>query len=584
MAKINPLTALMSTYSAVAALNANFSSIEQAFSNTLSRDGTGPNHMEADLDVNHNRLVNVGDALVGSDAVNYDQVLDMLNELELGQGSVGPMGPPGPSGPQGPQGIQGPEGPKGDTGDTGPTGPQGPQGPPGTSGEGTPFQYTFTGAQAATIPTTVTTVMITDRANALFVYDATVNSTYVSNYPRSSFLTANNRGFRLFLPAGRIQLEWLGGKADFVNASNRGTDNLPVINEAMTLLSLPGPSNNFYGGHIQVGVGSYYFSGEIVLRKSIRLTGHHGGNDGNSGTVFCFANNTRGIVIPRENVNYVNESGGGATATGQGGGTGSWIEGILLLGPNAFGASVTGTNDGILMRTRCTLINVSAQYFSRHGVHVRAGSTSGGGNVNCCLIMGGRHYGNRGSGMWFEGGDANANTVVMVDCTGNRDYGFMDNSFLGNTFIGCHAEDNGKLTNASLHGRTGVAMVRHAGKFWHANFANAPSAPTTEPGTDAFVWQEYVPSEFGDSYATDCPDWISGINVQPGGAFSSLSLGPGSAFMNCYAEASQPPIWISHAAMVFAGNVMGPGVSGHGAHVRHDIEGRLASRKGFITG
>lgn len=60
MAKItlNNLTTLNPT-ATIATINANNDAIEVAFENTLSRDGTTPNQMEADLDMNGNRLLNL---------------------------------------------------------------------------------------------------------------------------------------------------------------------------------------------------------------------------------------------------------------------------------------------------------------------------------------------------------------------------------------------------------------------------------------------------------------------------------------------------------------------------------------------
>jgi hypothetical protein len=59
------LTDIESGYASVDVLNANFTAIETALENTLSRDGTTPNTLTADLDLNGNDLINVGDALVG---------------------------------------------------------------------------------------------------------------------------------------------------------------------------------------------------------------------------------------------------------------------------------------------------------------------------------------------------------------------------------------------------------------------------------------------------------------------------------------------------------------------------------------
>lgn len=48
-----------SGYRSSNALNADFEIIEEAINNTLSRDGTGPNQMEAELDMNSNRILNL---------------------------------------------------------------------------------------------------------------------------------------------------------------------------------------------------------------------------------------------------------------------------------------------------------------------------------------------------------------------------------------------------------------------------------------------------------------------------------------------------------------------------------------------
>lgn len=57
MSKVT-LNDIASGFASIAALNANFSAIEDAIDNTLSRDGTGPNQMTADLDMNGHRILN----------------------------------------------------------------------------------------------------------------------------------------------------------------------------------------------------------------------------------------------------------------------------------------------------------------------------------------------------------------------------------------------------------------------------------------------------------------------------------------------------------------------------------------------
>ena len=60
--------------SAVNAINANGALIETALENTLSRDGTSPNSMSANLDMNSKKLLNVAAGTSNSDGVNLSQL------------------------------------------------------------------------------------------------------------------------------------------------------------------------------------------------------------------------------------------------------------------------------------------------------------------------------------------------------------------------------------------------------------------------------------------------------------------------------------------------------------------------------
>lgn len=64
------LNTIGSGYGATALLNQNFDAIEAAIENTLSRDGTTPNEMEANLDMNDNNILNVGALDVASLTIN----------------------------------------------------------------------------------------------------------------------------------------------------------------------------------------------------------------------------------------------------------------------------------------------------------------------------------------------------------------------------------------------------------------------------------------------------------------------------------------------------------------------------------
>lgn len=65
---------ITSAYGSLAALNANFEAIEVALENTLSRDGTSPNEMEANLDMNNHAILNVSSLRTGRLYIGGTQV------------------------------------------------------------------------------------------------------------------------------------------------------------------------------------------------------------------------------------------------------------------------------------------------------------------------------------------------------------------------------------------------------------------------------------------------------------------------------------------------------------------------------
>lgn len=97
MAKLT-LTDLASTQanSIVTAVNNNNTLIEAAIENTLSRDGTSPNEMNADIDMNSNRVFNLPDATTDTEPVTLGQLSEAVGDI-----SEGPEGPPGTPGADG---------------------------------------------------------------------------------------------------------------------------------------------------------------------------------------------------------------------------------------------------------------------------------------------------------------------------------------------------------------------------------------------------------------------------------------------------------------------------------------------------
>lgn len=84
------LTTLGSRYGSIDALNANFEAIEEAFDNTFSRDGAGPNTFEANVDANSYRIINLPTPLANDEAATKGYVdiataaiNSYLNEIDI---------------------------------------------------------------------------------------------------------------------------------------------------------------------------------------------------------------------------------------------------------------------------------------------------------------------------------------------------------------------------------------------------------------------------------------------------------------------------------------------------------------------
>jgi hypothetical protein len=76
------LTTLTSRYGSIDALNANFEALADAIENTLSRDGTGPNALEANVDANSYRIINLPDPLNNSEPVTLGWISDNYPAFE----------------------------------------------------------------------------------------------------------------------------------------------------------------------------------------------------------------------------------------------------------------------------------------------------------------------------------------------------------------------------------------------------------------------------------------------------------------------------------------------------------------------
>lgn len=87
MSKIEELTTTTNTFLSIQQLNSNFQKIVDAFDNTVSRDGSTPNNMESELDMDSNRIINVSNSIHSKDAVNLSQLQAIVDQLGFTEGA-----------------------------------------------------------------------------------------------------------------------------------------------------------------------------------------------------------------------------------------------------------------------------------------------------------------------------------------------------------------------------------------------------------------------------------------------------------------------------------------------------------------
>ena len=85
--RYNP-TDVTSTYASIAALNANFAVIATLLEKCVFTDGTAPNAMQDDFDLNHFRIENLGEGVNPSDAVTLQQLQDLISALNGGSAVI----------------------------------------------------------------------------------------------------------------------------------------------------------------------------------------------------------------------------------------------------------------------------------------------------------------------------------------------------------------------------------------------------------------------------------------------------------------------------------------------------------------
>jgi hypothetical protein len=333
---------------------------------------------------------------------------------------------------------------------------------------------------------------------------------------------------------------------DFGAVADGTTDDAPAFIAAIAYLK--SIAVNEYGGSqkgsrkLFVPAGAYRLSQTLDITHTLIIEGDGSGTAGSAVTQLEWDDGVTGIRIQAHNTS-------GASSTGSGySGFGSIIRGMALIG----GYSATeGEYHGIHLRTRATIEDCLIAIWPGDGIYSTCSAGSGGateGNSNGTMINRCRLQFCR-SGIFCDGADVNAWSINGVDSTLNRRWGIHDDSFLGNTYIGCHTASNGwdgaasSIPTACTYSGERYAVIpgQEAGAS-----TNAPSGTSADN-----TWWVHIGA--GGTYSGSGA-WVSGTTFRSGGAYRTDPAGNSyTAFIGCYSESDQNPSFIKGPAMVVGG-------------------------------
>ena len=378
---------------------------------------------------------------------------------------------------------------------------------------------------------------------------------------------------------GPVQLKWFGSAGDFV------TDDLPAFEGAHDVIKARSIGGGFVGaGMLELGSGRYYLSATWNIHCCLHIRGAGSAQPYGAATLLRFAKNINGIVLNHGNTH-------GDTIGTQGSAEGSILEGVQLWGGNVnvggsgavttYSAGDSLTGHGIRIRgafIECR--DVASYFFGGDGFNIIATAGSSGasqGNANSFVLDRCQAQFNRGNGVVIAGSDANAGKVDTCSAISNGGAGFLDYSFLGNSYIGCHVRDCGvddpTVAGTGTGGPTGTCQYPAAsGTYYYVIAGQEAAASTTVPGTNSAVWRQFG----GHPY---CKIWASGmtwVNPSPYGT-NPANVNGRNIFLGCYAESAQAPCQATYPSMFIGGLLDEVGVVGSASWVRGSASGGMSA-------
>lgn len=240
----------------------------------------------------------------------------------------------------------------------------------------------------------------------------------------------------------QVSVCWFGAVADSGNSQtsiNNATDNHAPFDAAINCFkNIPDSTFDWkfivnVPASLGVNINLYCLKSPLIIHSSVHLSGA-----GKTKSQLIFPNVGGGITISEKNI-------GGKSAAG------CEISNLSLFGPLHIASPETpiATYDkgsGITIRVNSTINEVKIGAFDENGIHLSANVISGS-NANSTQLMSVHCLNNSINGILVDtaglgSGDTNACLISAANVVNNGACGIRDESFLGNTYIGCHSSAN----------------------------------------------------------------------------------------------------------------------------------------------
>lgn len=267
---------------------------------------------------------------------------------------------------------------------------------------------------------------------AEYMYDAAVDSAYVTAHPRTSAISSNGRGFRLRLEQD-LTPQMAGGKGD-LTAIGAGTDNSAAINALIAAHATQAKCATII---IPKTSALYRCGSTITALFGVRFIGHgfHENPGVVAGTTYAYPQNYRGsVLVFDQNVKGFElfdftDNLANATTTEFEGSRFSIFQDLMVLG----GGGTTVTAHGFDIHTIVDFRNVRGHGFAGNGANINCNVTGANtyGNADGSSFGRVQFDGNGCHGVYVSGDNANTMSFVKCRFANNGGAGYIDFSTVG---------------------------------------------------------------------------------------------------------------------------------------------------------